>query len=378
MSTLIRMAALGLGLLLYGGCSEDEPTQHHGTSYGNAGTELDAAVTIVHESGDRAHDAASPTRGDTSASAGDAGEGRADAAPDSSTSTSGTSGQSSELDAALDAATSTAPQSMDAAQRETGSPGVVDAAPPPARAVTIRFRAIVGSTNMSCGLTYGGVGSNATSAYARDFRFFVQDLRLINAAGKDIPVSIETRLPFQAEGVSLIDFETGASGCGGTPEMNTDITGTVPAGDYRGIAFTNGVPSALNHLDPALAPAPLRARGMNVSQVEGYRFLRAELVQSGAPVDMSGSVELHVNSTGCSDDGKCEKDNRVEVRLSGFDPSKNVVLADLSTLFAKVDLRAITVCHSELELCDPMFDRLGLDYDTGKPSGGQQLYRVSQ
>jgi uncharacterized repeat protein (TIGR04052 family) len=203
----------------------------------------------------------------------------------------------------------------------------------------------------------------------------------MNAAGRDVPVQIANRPPFQAEGVSLIDFETGTDGCGGTSDYNTEITGTVPPDDYRGIAFTNGVPESLQHGDPASAPAPLRAAGMNVSRLDGYRFMRAELVQSGAPPTMTGSAELHVSSAECSgnpDNGsaRCKKQNRVEVRLLGFDPSTNIIVADLSRLFDGVDLRAITVCHSELDLCDPLFDRLGLDYASGAPSGAQQLYKV--
>lgn len=377
MSTLIRTAALAVGLLSISACSDDEPTRQQSTDNASARAGLDASVAIVHESGGRSRDAASPVRGDTSVVASDSGAwrdaaGEADAALDASAS----SDPSSALDAAGEL-----PASKDAGQRDGAA--AVDAGPPPARSVSIRFKAVVGSTDMSCGLTYNGLGSNGTSAYTRDFRFFVQDLRLINAAGKDVPVTVASRPPFQQDGVSLIDFETGASGCGGTAEVNTEITGTVPAGDYRGIAFTNGVPESLNHVDPESAPAPLRARGMNVNRLEGYRFLRAELVQSGAPVDMTGSVELHVNSSRCSGDptngsAKCARQNRVEVRMLGFEPSRNIILADLSTLFANVDLRNITVCHSELELCSPLFDRLGVSYDTGRPEGAQQLYRVGQ
>jgi len=378
MSTRIRNAALAVGLLSICACSEDKPAQQQSTDNASAQTGLDASVAIVHESGGRSRDAASPGRGDTGLVSSDAGAG-GDAALGSADVLDAAS--ASDPASALDAAAGEV-SSKDAGQRDSGAPALVDAGPPPARSVSIRFKAVVGGTDMSCGLTYDGLGSNGTSAYTRDFRFFVQDLRLINAAGKDVPVTVANRPPFQQDGVSLIDFETGASGCGGTAEVNTEITGTVPPGEYRGIAFTNGVPESLNHVDPESAPAPLRARGMNVNRLEGFRFVRAELVQSGAPADMTGSVELHVNSEGCSGDptngsAKCDKPNRVEVRLLGFDPSRNIVLADLSTLFAKVDLRNITVCHSELDLCAPLFERLGVSYDTGKPEGAQQLYRVS-
>jgi uncharacterized repeat protein (TIGR04052 family) len=367
-----RNLALAVGLLALFGCTASEPTQQSKDDV-RAYTGLDGSVPIVRSSSGSSREAGPAVGPDASVpvlSDSGAGAASADAAMHLANDT---------LDAAL-----IAPMSSvgDTGLRDAASPlALLEAGPPPPRAITIRFKAVVGSMDLSCGQTYRAVGSNGTSAYARDFRFFVEDLRLLNAAGKDVPVQLANRPPFQADGVSLLDFETGRDGCGGTAEVNTEITGTVPADDYRGIAFSNGVPESLQHGDPRSAPAPLRAAGMNVSQRDGYRFMRAELVQSGAPPDMTGSVELHVSSAGCTgnpDNGsaRCTKQNRVDVRLLGFDPDKNIIVADLGRLFAGVDLRAITVCHSELELCDPLFDRLGLDYASGEPSGAQQLYRV--
>ena len=382
MDSFTRFSGLAVGLLSLLGCADSAPTQQS-KDYVSMFAGLDGAAPIVRDSTGAARDAAEVTRADTSVPVpADAGASASDAAlhtPDDTLDAAAAGSTSSLNDAGPSDAGAGAPGVRDAA-----APALpVDAGPPPPRAITIRFKAVVGSTDLRCGQTYPGVGSSGSGAYARDFRFFVQDLRLINAAGKDVPVQLANRPPFQAEGVSLIDFETGAGGCAGTVDVNTEITGSVPPDDYRGIAFTNGVPESLNHGDLSTAPLPLRAAGMRVSRLEGYRFMRAELVQSGASPDMTGSVELHVSGTECSGDAaagsaSCAKPNRIEVRLLGFDPGKNIIVADLNGLFAKVDLRAITVCHSELPLCDPLFDRLGIDYASGQPAGAQQLYRVGQ
>jgi hypothetical protein len=67
MSTLIRHAALALGLLSVGACGDEEPRRQSNTDNATAQAGLDASVAIVHESGGRSRDAASPVRSDGSA-----------------------------------------------------------------------------------------------------------------------------------------------------------------------------------------------------------------------------------------------------------------------------------------------------------------------
>ncbi|WP_371441460.1 MbnP family protein [Methylosinus sp. R-45379] len=61
------------------------------------------------------------------------------------------------------------------------------------------------------------------------------------------------------------------------------MTGGVPAGKYKGLVFTVGVPSlakdaqgndvALNHSNLATAPAPLDVQGMNWGWQAGRKFI---------------------------------------------------------------------------------------------------------
>jgi uncharacterized repeat protein (TIGR04052 family) len=165
------------------------------------------------------------------------------------------------------------------------------------------------------------------------------------------------------------------------------ITGRVPAGDYRGVAFANGVPLALNHADPVTLTGPLQAPGMHWTWMSGFRFLIAEVAQAVGPEGQDdagspgGAGILHLGSVACAGsfvtgDIQCGRPNRNQVRLDGFDPERDVIVADLGALFADTDLSAPSVCHSFDTLCEPMVEALGIDWLTGMPTSGQRVYRV--
>jgi hypothetical protein len=126
------------------------------------------------------------------------------------------------------------------------------------RELKIRFRGKVLERALSCREQYAGVGSKQTRVQPVDFRFYVQDLALIDAAGKQVPVRLKDQSPWQTPDVAPIDLTDASGSCVGTPETNDVILGSVPAGDYKGITFRNGVPEQLNHEDPVLHPAPLQ------------------------------------------------------------------------------------------------------------------------
>ena len=132
-------------------------------------------------------------------------------------------------------------------------------------AVTIAFAAEVGGTPFACGQTYAGLGTTAAAYVGTDFRFYVHDVRLMmhgDAGPVEVPVTLDAN-DFQADGVALLDFETGGTGCQmGSTSTHTAITGTVPAGAYGGIAFKVGIPFAKNHLDVATAAPPLNIPAM--------------------------------------------------------------------------------------------------------------------
>lgn len=246
--------------------------------------------------------------------------------------------------------------------------------------VTIRFRATVAGRDFSCLQRYESVGSSQVSVVPADFRFYVQDLKLITSDGEEVEVALDTRAPWQTPDVALIDFEDMSGRCKGTPETNTTITGTVPAGDYRGVVFSNGVPEALNHLDQASQPPPLDVTELYWAWLTGYRFMVAELLQDvaeDAGVAQPGIGLMHIGSTSCRKDRGCSKQNRNLVRLSDFKPDSDVIVADLAALFGDSDLAQDLQCHSADAICAPMFERLGVDFATGESLPEQRLFRVA-
>lgn len=319
-----------------------------------------------------------------------------------------------DVDAALSDA-GAADAGLDGASHDGSAPRA-DAA---VQSVTIRFKAKVGDQDLVCGQTYAGLGTTSASAKPRDFRFFVQELRLIDSQGQEVPVTFDERLPHQTRDVALIDFTDGADACtSGAPTTNMVITGMVPAGTYQGVVFVNGVSEALNHGDPGLAPEPLQAPSAHWTWNSGYRFMMAELLpmsaqhgmtdggmdagQAGAMADAAvghdagdagesdagtapqgggnGVVFVHSGSTACSGTPamgiSCSKENRAEIRLSDFDPATQSIVADLGAVFAGIDLSAGGQCHGSGAFCEPLYSALGIDFDTGAPASTQTVYRV--
>lgn len=251
-----------------------------------------------------------------------------------------------------------------------------------AQPIQIEFEARVGDEEFECGRVYSGVGSSGADAEPQDLRFFVSDVRLLDANGREEPVAIEALPPWQTADVALLDFEDGSGLCAsGTVATHSTLTGRVFPADYVGIAFTVGVPESINHADPALQPAPLELGSMSWSWLLGYRFLRAEL----APVDGDGPVPggalLHLGSTSCSGNPQagtvdCGLANRSEVRLDEFDALTNSIVIDVAALFADTDLSQDALCHSTGAFCAAPFANLGIDFDSGAPSEGQTVFRV--
>ena len=273
--------------------------------------------------------------------------------------------------------------------------------------VTLNFKGKLGSEELACDRTFSGVGSTRATVKVKDFRFFVNDLALVNESGADVPVMLVDGGNFQAQNVALIDFTDAKGSCASAgTDVNTVITGRVPRGSYTGIKFSTGVPEQLNHGDPALAPAPLKAPGLSWDWLQGYRFTVAELAYvSGGELPDAGSADagladagastgggghmggsssiggaVHVGSTGCLGGAgvtiSCTKQNRNLIRLSGFDPARNSVVADLAAVFANVDLTRDTQCHGRGEECTPMFSALGVDITTGAALPTQTVFRV--
>lgn len=296
--------------------------------------------------------------------------------------------ESRDEDAGADAADEVDASNLDAgAEGDAGdSDAAEDSDAGTSQSVVIRFKGKVGEADFACGQTYMAQGSAGTSVQPLDFRFFVQDLRLIDGDGQEVPVVLDTIEPWQSPTLALIDFEDATGLCvDGNTEMNTEIHGSVPKGSYQGVAFANGVPEALNHTNPTdqTNPPPLRtAYKLQWAWLSGYRFLKAEVSEvTDGGVPGAGKGVAHPGSQACTGspvEGTvvCARPNRNEVRLTNFDPETNVIIADLGALFAHTDLSTTAQCHSTGDACPAMFEQLGIDYDAGTPLPTQAVYRV--
>lgn len=244
--------------------------------------------------------------------------------------------------------------------------------------VELSFAAVVGDQPFVCGNTYDNLGANDTSLVLSDFRFYVQEVELKNAAGTWVPVQLEEN-SFQNSGVALLDFE---DGCGdlGTPEFNGSVRGTVPAGDYDGLGFKMGVPFEINHVNSATAPSPLNLTSLFWNWQGGYKFLRIDSGQFSET-----DWRMHLGSTGCVGDPmaggvtECANGNRTEVEFGAFDSSTGTVVADYAALVEGAaldqDMAADAGCMSKPADtdCGPLFANLGLAFGEN-PAGTQQFF----
>lgn len=266
-------------------------------------------------------------------------------------------------------------------------------------AVSIPFAAEIGGKPFSCAETFTGLGSTGAEAQAVDFRLFVSDAALVKADGSLQPIALDQDGQWQLDGLALLDFEDASGNCAsGTAGTNTTLRGTVPDGDYTGLAFTVGVPFAQNHGDPTLLPSPLNITGMFWNWQGGYKFVRIDLMptammgmtteagtEAGGGHGMAKGWFLHLGSTMCDAASKteapkaCANENRMAIRLDGFDPAANTVVIDPAPVLAEVDLTVNAPENSPGCMsfpkdadCMTVMGKLGLPY-MDVPAGTQSL-----
>jgi uncharacterized repeat protein (TIGR04052 family) len=299
----------------------------------------------------------------------------------------------------IDAATTDAGNSPEA------GPAVTLLADGPVRqAVTIQFVPRVGGLPFSCASTYPGLGSDGSDVKPGDFRFYVQDARLIDEQGREVPIAFDPDGRWQQASVALLDFEDKQDECAnGTEQTNDKVIGSVPAGRYRGLRFSLGVPFELNHRPLTGSKPPLDLTALFWSWNSGHLFVKAEasalvtsaVVEADAGVADAGSdapagprrntFVLHLGSTLC--EGKategalieCKHPNRAAVELPDFRPGLSRVIVDFAEIFKESALQASPGCHSFAggETCVAPFDRVGVDWVTGRPTPGtQKVFRL--
>jgi uncharacterized repeat protein (TIGR04052 family) len=268
----------------------------------------------------------------------------------------------------------------DAGVRETSVTDVSMTSDGGGNAVEVRFRAMVGAMPFACGTSYTNIGRSMATWRPLDFRLYVSNVRLVTDGGAEVAIALTQDGTWQQDSLALLDFEnrTGECTASGTTQTNTSVRGTAPAGTYTGVRFTLGVPFSMNHGNAATAPSPLNLSAMFWAWNAGYKFLKID-GHTTLP-----SFNIHIGSTGCMGNGagmvsSCSAPNRAEISLTGFDPTRNVVIADLAALLQNVDINTSTGapgCMSSPDdpECAPIFRTLGLT--AGTPSGTQSFFRV--
>lgn len=274
------------------------------------------------------------------------------------------------------------------------------------RALELKFTArLTDQGELRCGQQYPGQGRAASTVTPRDFRFYVESVKLLATTGEEVPLLFDDLEGggFQTRELALIDFTTVGGACEGGPRgSNTSIRGTVPGHlKYDGVHVVIGVPESLNHGDPTRAPAPLQAPGASWDWTAGYRFLIAEVSSMQVPdagvahggMDAGGGAAdaghaamqpgvgiIHLGSTACTKEGtrfSCANANRAEFTLREFDPERDVIVADLGAVFAGVDVDRGVQCHGAGHACAPMFEALGVEIANGTPRATQSVFSAS-
>lgn len=258
----------------------------------------------------------------------------------------------------------------------------------PERPIEIAFAAAVGDQAFTCGGVYQGVGASESTLRLTDFRFYVSNVRLLTAAGDEVPVQLEEDGVWQRDGVALLDFEDGSNGCAfGNAPTNATVRGAAPAGVYTGVRFDMGLPFELNHGNAETETEPLNVTAMFWNWNGGYKFIRVD--GFAGPIDNAISYNLHLGSTGCGGGvpvvpptSPCANPNLPEITLTGFNPDTNVIVADLAPLLADADLETnqdetAPGCQSQpIDMdCSTVFPKLGLPFGE-IPAESQKLFRV--
>ena len=254
--------------------------------------------------------------------------------------------------------------------------GPVDEEPAPEE-VEVQFQTLVDGQPFDCATEYT-VGADEASVQFSQMKWFVSDVALIRPDGTEEPLTLAQDNRWQAGATALLDFEDKTGACSnGTEPTRTSVTGTVPEGDYTGLAFTLGVPFDQNHQNPAAAPSPLNLTSMFWNWQGGYKFLRIDGKAAG-----EAGFRVHLGSTGCQkgDGGPgdvtgCTNENRPRVELSAFDPAADTVVFDIADLLKEVEMKpngegksAVCMAKADHQACEPVFEALGLEFGDNNPA----------
>lgn len=274
----------------------------------------------------------------------------------------------------------------------------------PGEPFSLKFSALSGGKAVGCTDTLTGYGSASNNTIGiNDLRFYVSNLKLLDASGKPVEATLDEdgfQLKTGEGQVSLIDLTGNTEGtCGatmlgggeGTARTHTAITGKTLLSDVKAISFDVGLPQPMMKKviadnTPEGSPSPLAE--LYWSWSSGYRhFVMNFTVKDGA--NMSGEGYVHIGSRDCAamagkalaDREKCAFVNNPAVSLAAFDLSKDTVGIDLGKALAgvdfispKYDMNFMVIgqgpgveCHSSPDQpdCPTIFSSFGVDMASG-------------
>ena len=196
--------------------------------------------------------------------------------------------------------------------------------------VEVQFKAMVGDDIFQCGVTYSDQGATQSAVAFTDLRFYVYDVSLIDRDGESVRLELTQDGIWQHDMITLLDFEDGCEN--GNSALNGTVRGQVPAGQYRGLTFSVGVPPELNSNETMLEGrgSPLNLNAMFWSWRSGYKYLRLD---TDLPF-----FRVHLGASACDDEFSCEEPNIATFTFDRFDHESDQVSLDIQTLLSDSDL----------------------------------------
>ncbi len=203
-----------------------------------------------------------------------------------------------------------------------------------------------------------GRSAGDPSFLLEDLRFFIHDVRLVDAAGK------ETRVPFvpdsrwQTDSVSLLDF---APDCSQPRATHSRVDLRMPAGQWTALRFRLGVPADLRQGGRTDAGVSDPDGPFSWSGRGGFRFLKLEARRGAVPVHVALGEE------GCEEfsagDRECNGPRLTDITVPW---APGPVVVELSDLFETSTGPQATSCAGmEDPACAHAFAGLQLQFHKG-------------
>lgn len=260
------------------------------------------------------------------------------------------------------------------AQAQTGeAPAAEGSAAPVGEPFVFTFSPTLGGEPFGCEQPQPWRGRELTLS---DLRFFIHDVRLVDAAGNETPAAIDPVDAFHTPDVAMIDLADGTGSCSGAAGTeNATLHVRAEAGEYTAIRFRLGVPFALNHADPALAPPPLDQMAMHWGWRAGYRFLKFDADWG------DDHVLMHFGSTGCEGPmraiERCTRPCRANAMAELN--SERTIAVEVSGFFGDAEPGPLNCMAAPgTPACTPVLQALALDDATCEPNGTTTVFRAAE